>query len=158
MLIPFLIGFTFVVSYALWRGSAPERAGALIFVLMAVLQYSGRLVFARVFDTLDPLSLAADLFAFIGFTWLALSANRIWPIFVAAMQLLSCASHFGREISCKVEPLVYAVLTAGPTIAALAILVIGALANQSRTRRGVRLASWTKGTAFPDWVPAFLRR
>lgn len=158
MLIPFLIGFTIVVSYALWRGSAPERAGALIFILMAVLQYGGRLVLSRVFDTVDLLYLAADLFAFISFTLLALSANRIWPLFVAAAELLSCASHFGREISSKVEPLVYAVLTAGPTIVALAILLIGTLAHHSRTRRGVRLASWTKDTTFPRWVPAFLRR
>lgn len=158
MLIPFLFGFAIVVSYAMWSGGAPERAGAVVFILMALVQYPGRLIFDRVFNDIDPLSFSVDLFAFAGFTIIALWANRTWPLFIAAMQLLSCASHFGRELSSKVEPLVYALLKAGPTIAALVILMIGTLTHRARIRRGVRLASWTDDTTLPAWLPAFLKQ
>ncbi len=109
-------------------------------------------------NTVDLLILSADLFALAGFTLLALWANRIWPLFIAALQLLSCASHFGREISSKVEPRVYAVLMLGPTVAALVVLLIGTLAQRVRIKRGVHLPSWSKGTALPRWFPAFLKQ
>ena len=158
MLVTFIFALTIVVGYALWRGGAPERSGALVFILMAVLQYTGRLFFDRVFQAVDPLNLAVDLFAFASFTLIALHANRIWPLFIAAMQLLSCASHFGRGVSHKVEQLVYAVLMAGPTVAALIILLIGTLVHRARVKRGVQTASWTKGTTWPAWIPEFLTR
>lgn len=158
MLIPFLTAFTLIIGYALWRGGAPERAGALVFILMALFQYSGRLFFDRVFSTVDVFGVVTDLLAFSGFTLIALQANRIWPLFIAAMQLLSCASHFGREVSSKVEPLVYSVLIAGPTTVALVILLIGTMAHQLRIKRGAPLPSWVKGARFPAWTPDFLTR
>jgi hypothetical protein len=158
MLIPFLTGLLLIVSYALWRGGAPERADALVFVLMAVFQFSGRLFFDRVFSTVDLLGFATDLLALAGFTLIALQANRIWPLFIAAMQLLSCVSHFGREVSDKVEPLVYAVLMAGPTAVGQVILLAGTLAHRRRIKRGIRMESWTPGTVLPAWMPGFLTR
>lgn len=158
MLFAFVSALTLVVAYAMWRGGAPERGGALVFIVMAVLQYTGRLFFDRVFETVDLLSFSVDLFAFASFTFIALQANRRWPLFLAAMQLLSCVSHFGREVSGKVEPLVYATLKARPTIAALVILLIGTLVHRARVKRGVQIASWTAGTTWPTWVPEFLTR
>jgi len=156
MLTAFLFALTFVVGLALWKGGAPERCGALVFVLMALLQYTGRLFFERVFDAVDPLAVTVDVVALSGFTLIALQANRTWPFFIAAMQLLSCASHFGRDISSKVEPLVYALLAYGPTTAAIAVLLIGVLAHLARVRRGFIIPGWTTGTTFPAWVPRAL--
>lgn len=156
MLIVYLFALTSVVGLALWKGGAPERCGALVFVLMALLQYTGRLFFERVFDAVDPLAVAVDVFALVGFTLIALQANRTWPFFIAAMQLLSCASHFGRDISTKVEPLVYAILALVPTGTAIGILLIGVLAHMARVRRGATIPGWTAGTTFPAWFPRAL--
>lgn len=156
MLIAFLPFFTLVVSYAMLRGGGPERTCALVFVAMAALQYSGRLFFVRVFDSVDLLSLAVDVFALLAFTFIALEANRKWPLCVAAMQLLSCASHLGREISDKVEPLVYASLKAGPTLVALTLLLIGTVLYHRKAKRGENPVGWMPGHQVPAWVPAFL--
>ena len=158
MPIAFLLALTLVVTFAMWQGGAPERWAALVFIMMIVLQAIGRLFFAQVFDRVDLLSFAVDLFAFTSYTWLALFANRTWPLFIAAMQLLSCVAHFGREVSSTVEPVVYAVLTSGPTLAALAILLIGTLVHRARLNRGVQLTSWAHGTTLPAWIPQFLTR
>lgn len=156
MLLAYLSFLLLVVGFALWRGGAPERLCALVFVLMAVLQYPSQLLFGKVFSTVDVVSLGVDVVAFAAFTLVAMVANRSWPLCIAAMQLLSCASHFGREASDKVEPLVYAVLKAGPTAAAVLILFIGTLAHQYRRAVGRQIQPWVADFRPPFWLPKFL--
>lgn len=153
MFLVFTITLIFSVFFALTKGGAPERLCAIVFVLMAALQYSGSFAFGRVFEAVDLVSLAVDLLGALAFTAVALVADRLWPLLISAMQLISCVSHFGREIAPKVEPLVYSVLRSGPTLAALVILAVGTILHQRRVLKQGMDASWISSFQAPVWLP-----
>lgn len=145
------------LALAFWQGGSPERLCAGVVLLMALLQFLGNALFGRIFDQVDLVSLIVDLTGFVGMTAIALFANRIWPLWTSAMQLLSCTSHLGREVSGKVEPLVYSILKTGPTFLVLLILLMGTFHHWWRLKEGVKDSAWVDGFQPPAWIPRFLR-
>ncbi|MEL7188056.1 MAG: hypothetical protein AAGK17_00770 [Pseudomonadota bacterium] len=75
-------------------GGKPERCGALtlasIFSVQLIL-YST--ISDPTFDEIDFVGVITDAIGLLGFTAIALSANRIWPLFAAAMQLIAVLAH-----------------------------------------------------------------
>lgn len=138
-------------AFAIWKGGAPERLCAWVILLMAVAQYVGFALIGRVFKTLDVVSLSVDLIGLVGMTAIALHANRTWPLWTSAMQLLSCASHLGRDISDRVEPLVYSILKSAPTFLVFLILMIGTAMHQLRLRKLGQDTDWVGSVPLGDW-------
>ncbi len=139
------------------EGGAPERLCAGVISAMFAIQFVGLLATDNRYDQIDPISLSVDLLGLSGMTAIALFANRIWPLWTSAMQLLSCTSHLGREVSGKVEPLVYAVLKTGPTFVVLIILLLGTLLHWRRQRKFAQDPSWIASFRPPEWMPQSLR-
>lgn len=85
-----------VSGWALWRGGAPERWGAVLLLvgwfLSAVLQSH---------DGHGPgiIVILIDIVCLIAFTILSLWSRRIWTIFLAAFQLDAVMSHFAVGLS-----------------------------------------------------------
>lgn len=157
MLTAFYVIFVISVALAIWQGGSPERLAALVILLMALLQFLGSSIFGRQFAVVDLVSLSVDVVGLVGMTAIAFFANRYWPLWTSAMQLLSCVSHLGREISGKVEPLVYAVLKTGPTFIVLIILLLGTLLHWRRQRKFAQDPSWIASFRPPEWMPQSLR-
>jgi hypothetical protein len=133
------------VAVALWKGDKPERAGALVIVLMTVVQLAWRLFSRRYFNTVDVAAVVVDTVGVIGFGALAVHAKRVWPIWAASLQVLSIASHFAREVDPEVEPVAYFILRSGPTFLVLLVLLLGTILHQRRLRRLGNDPAWT------DW-------
>ena len=140
------------VGFAFWKGGPPERLCAAVIVAMAVIQPIAHLVIPTRFDKIDIVNLTIDLMAFAGMTAIALFADRKWPSWTAALQLLACAAHFVRILSIKVEPLVYATMTVGPTFAVFCILVIGTEMHRRRLQRLGVDPSWATSLPPPSWM------
>ena len=140
------------VGFAFWKGGHPERLGAAMLVAMAVIQQAAYLVAPPRFEKFDPAGLTVDLMAFAGMTAIALYADRKWPLWTAALQLLACAAHLVRILSIKVEPLVYGTMKAAPTFAVICVLIIGTEMHRRRLRRHGADPSWVTSYPPPSWM------
>jgi hypothetical protein len=129
------------VVAALRLGGGAERAGAILLLLMVAFRFATRALHAPVFASVDPFGLATDLIGFGGFTWNVWHAKRYWPLWAAALQLLSLGGHFARFANYEVEPLVYAVMKSAPTFLASIALLTGTVLHWRRTRGSGRRAS-----------------
>ena len=157
MLEIFLACMLFSIGAALVYGGAPERLGAAVVVLMAFAQFTGHQLSQAAYLNVDMVSLIVDLVGLLGMTAIALHANRIWPLWTAALQLLSCASHVGRDLSSQAEPLVYSILKSSPTFVVFILLMAGTLQHQLRVKRQGQDSPWTPSVRVPPWAPQFLR-
>ena len=130
------------IGMALWKGGAPERIGAVVFVLMATVQAVVMQVLPSRFDRVDPDSLVTDLIGFLGFGYLAIEARRIWPIWATSLQVLSLSAHFARWADVAIPPLVYAIMRGAPTFGAAIAILLGTILHLRRLRRLGSDPSW----------------
>jgi hypothetical protein len=96
------------LAYAGWRGRAPERLTAALFLLAAVgtglLPQNDGTHFER-FYTQDFFVDAVLLLALVP---IALRANRFWPLWVVSLQFLTLGIHMVKAYDPLVLPIVYA--------------------------------------------------
>lgn len=123
----------FCISLA-WRlGGEVERRGAQIMAAMYAIAVFGHRLLGHEYAAVDPVALLQDSLSFLGFSFLGIYSKRVWPLWAAALQLLSLGSHVIRALQIDVRPVVYAWMKSGPTWAVLVILLIGTLGHLRRT-------------------------
>lgn len=124
-----------VFLFALWRGSGPERAsGGLLLGMVAVhMAFRDVLDFDSVYLTLDPVNFLIDTMGLVGFTVIALKANRFYPLVLASAQLVAFMGHFVRIMVEPVSSLAYYLLTAMPFWFQIFILAGGIARHIYRT-------------------------
>lgn len=124
------------MSIALRFGQKPERFGGLIILLMIIVSDSRILIGYSTYKSVDLISLSCDVVGFVGFSTVGVLYNRVWPLWAAALQLLSVGAHFVRALEIPVRPIVYAWMKGGPTWAVYILLIIGSLlaCRQSRAQ------------------------
>jgi hypothetical protein len=133
-------------SLLAWRfGGPPERfaAAAIMIGLMADAAY--HLEFGPSgFDKVDPVHLVLDSAELAAMTWLALKANRTWPLWAAALQVICMSGH----VAVTIEPgmrRAYWAITQLPQYGQLAALLLGTIAHRRRLRRIGEYRSWRVG-------------
>lgn len=131
------------VLAALWKGGAPERTGAAIIVVALALQLIGLTLVPPHLHTVDPVAVAIDALATVSFGALSLHALRVWPIWATALQILSLSSHFAQRIEPS-HPGIYITMKSGPTLAVLAVLLLGTIFHRRRLRLYGSDPSWTE--------------
>lgn len=129
-----------VCGYALWRGGAPERIAALLFAGAAAMTYAS--MYSYGFRAISGLYLLLDLGLFVAIGLLSLWADRFWPMWVAALQLVVLAGHGVRATHPELLPFIYYVATAKLAYPMILLLAIGTIRHRER------LARW--GSDF-DW-------
>lgn len=147
--IAFMLLLAFSVSFAIWKGGAPERVGGLLILGMLVWQYTAESIVPSRFTIVDPVPLITDMAGFLGFGFLALQARRFWPLWATSLQLLSLSAHFARWADLEVAPLVYALMRAAPTFGAMIALSCGTVLHLQRLRRHGCDPSWQNWAQAP---------
>jgi hypothetical protein len=146
MSIDVLMGVTLIlgaVFVAYGRGGAPERLAATIIVAWMVSDVSYHLVFGPSgFDVVDPVHLVIDGGELVAIMWLALRANRMWPLWAAAAQLICVAGHLAAFVDVAGMKRAYWAMTQLPAYIQLIALVCGALAHARRFERIGPYRSW----------------
>jgi hypothetical protein len=137
---------TVVVSSGLlayWRGGPPERLAAAIIVSWVLTDIGYHLVFGPSgFDVVDPVHLVLDGGELVAITWLALRANRMWPLWAAAAQLICVTGHLAAFIEPVAVRRAYWAMTQLPQYIQLTALLLGAFAHARRVRRFGLYRSW----------------
>ena len=125
------------------RGGPPERMAAAIIVTWVVSDVTYSVIFGpSSFVRVDPARVVLDAGELAAITWLALRANRMWPLWAAAAQLICVSGH----VAAFVEPggmrRAYWALTQLPAYIQLIALVCGAVAHARRFERIGPYRSW----------------
>ena len=127
---------------AVARGGPPERLAAGIIVGWIMADAGYHLAFGPSgFTRVDPVHLVLDGGELVAILWLALRANRMWPLWAAAAQLICVSGH----MALFVEPgmtQAYWAMTQLPQYIQLTALVLGAVAHARRYDRIGPYRSW----------------
>lgn len=139
MLGPYLFWGFFALSfaYAVWKGGAPERAAAMI-LLAGLIGSIGVEVILREdsFASIPVKLVIVDIILGAALLLLAVHANRLWLIFLAACQLSAVISHLARLIAPEMMPLGYAFLVSLWSIPMTGLLIFGTWCHQKRKTAG----------------------
>ena len=130
-------------SAAYSRGGPPERFAAVVMAGWVLTDAVYHLIFGPSgFDRVDPWHVFLDI-TILGFLmWLALRANRIWPLFVAAAQLLSVTGHIAVLVQPDGMRRAYWAMTQLPQYIQLTALLAGAWAHARREKLLGPYRSW----------------
>jgi len=122
-----------IIGFAVRRGGQPEKFGAAVIALnlcidLAVRQWAGRWDFTAFSTTRFVIDLAEFGLLF----FLAMNANRVWPIFSAAAQLVAIGGSLAVLRSDGGMQVAYWAVTQLPLFGQLAALMIGTFLHSRR--------------------------
>ena len=135
-------------AYAIWRGGAPERMAAGIFLVAALLSATMASAGRDRFGHEEYGVLATDTAMLVVVLALALRSRRWWPLFLAALQLDGVLVHLMYLIAPKAAPIAYLDATALWSYPMVLILAAGTWRHQNRLARWGEDIGW-KAEAFP---------
>lgn len=129
---------------ALRWGAAPERmcVAALFAMTFGDPVYHLLVEHGPTYGTVDLGHLTMDVIVASVFVGVALRSNRVYPIWLAAFQLVSLLSHFAREVTDFFPRLAYGLMSYGPYYIILLIMTLGIAAHARRSRYLGRYRSW----------------
>lgn len=146
----FLLFFAVVVTFAIWRGGGPERLTAVIYTIALAGSASvGIMEMPGGFRAVPVAVFAVDILLLVTLSFLAIRANRWWPIPAAGCQLLAVLVHLGKLLQPDMIPAGYAFLMTIWSWPMVALLALGTWAHRRRL---------TDGILAPDWKTSSARR
>jgi len=129
--------------FAARKGDEPERLVAIIFVAMIAFDFVNHLIFGDpTWFEVNPGHFVIDSWALLTLTWVALKANRGWPLWISALQLIAVMAHFAKLLEIDEARRSYWLMTQLPYIIEICTLLIGTFAHVLRLRRIGHYAAW----------------
>lgn len=137
---------------ALVRGGAPEKWCASILFAAIILARVHEVLTAGIagtwnvggFATDELAYLLIDLLTFAALGAVALQANRIYPLWMAGVQLTALLTHIAERTTDVIAPLAYAILNLSTFYLAILLLAGGLAAHMRRSRRWGKYPSWRR--------------
>ncbi|HYI63350.1 MAG TPA: hypothetical protein VEW71_00540 [Allosphingosinicella sp.] len=130
--------------YALRRGGAPERIGATslaIFSFLTAATVSGSTTSYR---SVETGILIVDLLCLAAFLALALRADRFWPLWVAALQIIGTAGHAVKFVDPDIIRRAYAFILVIWAYPMILLMIVGTWRHQQRLARFGADESWSR--------------
>jgi len=136
--------------YACRRGGGPERAvGLLLLIAGATSIVVPRNAATNLF-VVNSYMLSVDAMLMVALTAVALVANRYWPIWIAAVQLVTLAAHGARAWDQTIWARAYGQFTGKIAYVCIALLVIGTLRHRARLAEGFPERGWSWSPRISD--------
>ena len=152
-MLEFLLIYRAVIQYALlivalaftFRiGAWPERlsAATLAGMTLADLAYHQAQAIGLIAIQAYPFHFGLDLAGLLAILAIALQANRIYPLWLTALQLISVLIHLLREVDPNVQPAAYVMLYVLPYYVMILTVTGGTMAHWLRERQSGPYRSW----------------
>lgn len=140
-----LVALLVIAVLAIWKGAGPERAVAGVMVGILVSDRVYHLIFGNFSNlaAIDYGHAVIDLVAMAALVVIALRANRMYTLWIAALQLIAFNAHLARELAQGMSPISYLILYVGPSYFQLLVQAIGLWAHRRRLARFGPYRSWT---------------
>lgn len=129
--------------YALRRGGAPERWTAWLMAGAAVATALQPYRVGRSFYGVEWPVLMIDTAMLLGLVALAARADRFWPLWIAALQLIAIGIHGVRAIDATILPRVYNRAESRIAYGMIVLLVIGTWRHWRRKAAGAEDRDWS---------------
>lgn len=130
-------------AFAILRGGLPERLVGWLVLATFAADPVLHLLFARTFTQVDPTHLLIDSVRFAGLSAIALRANRFWPIWLSAFQLLALAAHLAKAMALTIHPVIYGLMQAMWSYGIVIGLIVATRVHQRLTVDGAMRRSWS---------------
>jgi hypothetical protein len=140
-------------GYAFLRGGTPERIAAAIFFVGNALTWVATSYSGNRFGSVEVGVLIVDLGCLVGFMVLALRAERYWPLWVTALQIIGTAGHAVKLAAPDMIPWGYAFLLAAGSYPMLLLIALGTFRHQLRLARHGVDPSWSTFSARSGRAP-----
>lgn len=129
---------------ALWRGAGPERVSTGVFVGMLIVDrlYHAFVTPSTSFSRVDVVHFAIDAIATLVLLLVALKANRLYPIWLTALQLAATLSHLFRAANPSLQGGAYSIFIIAPSYLQIPSLAIALLLHMRRERKYGPYPSW----------------
>lgn len=132
-----------IFSFALVKGAKPERGVAIILLsAMCIDAIYHQITGSDDFGQLDWMNLAIDSSVLIAIGWIALHANRYWPLWITALQAIAVAGHLCMLLGIPGIRGAYWAMVAIPFYQQILTLLIATILHMRR----LRLTG-----LYPDW-------
>ena len=136
---------------ALRRGGAPEKWCSAILLGAIILARANEIASDSLstwsvagFATDDAAYFMIDSMTFLALATVGLGANRIYPLWMAGVQLTALLTHIAERTTSIVAPLAYAILNLSTFYLAIAFLAAGVVAHIKRTKSWGTYPSWRR--------------
>jgi len=124
-------------------GARPERIAAAAIMTWILADGAYHSLFGPSgFDNVDPVHVVLDGGELVVIVWLALNANRLWPLWAAAAQVICVTGHFAVLVEPHGMRRAYWALTQLPQYIQITALLIGTACHARRSRRIGQYRSW----------------
>jgi hypothetical protein len=130
--------------FAIARGGGPERLAALLFGAAGIATFLIPAEYWTGFRSIDVPLLAIDIALLGSLVVLSARADRFWPIWVAAVQLVIVLVHVAMAYNPAIVPLIYFAVSSRLAYVMIAMLVIATVRHQRRVARFGIDASWSR--------------
>lgn len=132
-----------VLFLAFHKGEEPERLVAGILLTATIADFINHALFGDpAFFALNPGHLVIDSWTMIALLWVALRANRGWPMWACAAQLILMVAHVAKLTELSLVRFGYFAMTQLPVIIQTVALLTGTIAHIRRTERLGRYHAW----------------
>jgi len=122
-------------GYALLRGTRDARIVALVCIVANFATLAVKDPVATSYSSVETGVLTVDILTLAAFTFVALTSDRFWPLWVSGLQLTTSMGHALKGIESNLLPLAYAAALRFWSYPILIILVVGVWRHQRRLRR-----------------------
>lgn len=137
------IAIAAIAIFAFRKGGEPERLVAAVLLAAAGLDVFNHILFGEpAFYLVNPGHLVIDVWSMIALMWIALRANRAWPMWVSAAQIIVVLGHVSKIVELSLVRYGYYAMTQVPLNVQAAALLIGTIAHMRRQERIGNYNAW----------------
>lgn len=137
------IAIAAIAIFAFRKGGEPERLVAAVLLAAAGLDVFNHILFGEpAFFLVNPGHLVIDAWSMIALMWVALRANRAWPMWVSAAQIIVVLGHVSKIVELSLVRFGYYAMTQVPLNVQAAALLIGTIAHMRRQERIGNYNAW----------------
>lgn len=132
-----------IVVFVFRKGGEPEKLVAIVLVTTTGLDLANHAMFGDpVFFAVNPGHIVIDTWAMIALLWIALRANRGWPLWVSAAQIIVVLGHVSKIIDLSLVRYGYFAMIQMPMNIQVCALLLGTLAHVRREEQIGRYHAW----------------
>jgi hypothetical protein len=128
---------TLASAYVLLRGGKPERLAIAAWAVASMLSTAAVLSGFGNYETLQVGVFAVDLVLLAFLIWIALHADRFWPLWVTGFHTLGVMTHVAKALVPDLHPWAYAVGQVVGGYLIIGAIVLGTARHYRRTKVAV---------------------
>lgn len=125
-LLLFVALLAMTTGYGLWRGDRDSRRAALICLIAVLFTQLLAQPVANRFGSVEIGVVAVDVVTLAGFTAIALTSSRFWPMWVAGLQLTTMIGHLLKAVEWSLLPRAYGAALIFWSYPILILVMVGA--------------------------------